>query len=102
LSAIKIIFLIKLFKWKPKYSVNSPAIHFFLRSKNLEFELSPPGTKGQLQSLCSAIMGKTKDDYGHQPIMCKVMGKPFISWSFAEHTQHLLLVPKGYQRIASV
>ena len=67
-----------------------------------EFELSPPGTKGQLQSLCNVIMGKTNNDYGHQAVMCKIMGKPFISWSFAKYNQQLLLVPKGYQRTASV
>jgi len=47
-------------------------------------------------------MGKTIDDYGHHPIICKVQGKPFTSWSSAEYTQQLLLVPKGYQRIGSV
>jgi hypothetical protein len=103
LSAIKIIFLIKIFKWKPKYSVNGPAIHFFLRSKKSRIWAFTSWHQRTTAVIVQCNNGKDKkDDYGHQPITCKEMGKPFISWSSAEYTQQLLLVPKGYQRIASV
>ena len=101
-SAIKIIFLIKWFKWKPKYSVNRPMIHFFLMSRKSRIWAFTPWTQRTTAVIVHCNNGKDKQWLWSSADNVKVKGGPFISWSFAEYTQYLLLVPKRYQRIASV
>lgn len=47
------------------------------------------------KSLHSAMLWKRYNDYSHWQIICKVMGRIFKSWSFAEYNGHVIQVPKG-------
>lgn len=59
-SAIKIIFLIKLFKWKQKCSVNRPVIHLFLRSRKSRIWAFTPWTQRATAVIVHCNNGKDK------------------------------------------